>query len=73
MRICSRSAVAVQVGFQVVDTMASKLGLSLNRAQDNALQARGVIAGKQLVLAKPVTFMNVSGEAVGKLSRYYKV
>ena len=63
----------LQVGFQVLDTLASKLGVSLNRAQDKALQARGELAGKQVILAKPITFMNVSGEAVGKLSRYYKV
>ena len=63
----------VQVGFQVLDRLASRLGLSLNKAQDKAFQARGCIAGKQVVLAKPITFMNLSGEAVGKLTRYYKV
>lgn len=61
------------VGFQVLDTLAGRLGVALNRAQDKALQTRGTIAGQQVVLAKPITFMNVSGEAVGKLTRYYKI
>lgn len=63
----------LQVGFQVLDTLARRLGVSLNKAQDKALQARGTIAGQQVILAKPITFMNVSGEAVGRLTRYYKV
>ena len=57
----------------MLDTLARKLGLSLNKAQDKAFQARGTIAGQQVILAKPITFMNLSGEAVGKLTRYYKV
>ncbi|KAL3141050.1 hypothetical protein ABBQ32_005560 [Trebouxia sp. C0010 RCD-2024] len=61
------------VGFQVLDALARKLGVSLNKAQDKAFQARGTIAGQQVILAKPITFMNLSGEAVGKLTRYYKV
>ena len=65
--------VLLQVGFQVLDTLARRLGVSLNKAQDKALQARATIAGHQVILAKPITFMNVSGEAVGKLTRYYKV
>ena len=63
----------LQVGFQVLDTLARRLGVSLNKAQDKALQARRTIAGRQVILAKPITFMNVSGEAVGRLTRYYKV
>ena len=65
--------VTLQVGFQVLDSLASRAGVSLTSARDKALQARGVIAGQQVVLAKPITFMNLSGEAVGKLTRYYKV
>lgn len=61
------------VGFQVLDSLASRLGVSLNKAQDKALQARGTIAGQQLILAKPITFMNLSGEAVSKLLQYYKI
>lgn len=68
-----KSLMHLQVGFQVLDTLARRLGVSLNKAQDKALQARGTIAGQQVILAKPITFMNVSGEAVGKLTRYYKV
>ena len=42
-------------------------------AKDKALQAKATIAGQQVVLAKPTTYMNLSGEAVGKITRYYKV
>ena len=61
------------MGFQVLDSLAKQAGVSLTSAKDKALQARGVIAGQQVVLAKPITFMNLSGEAVGKLAQYYKV
>jgi PTH1 family peptidyl-tRNA hydrolase len=60
------------VGFEVVDEVARRRGVSWEAAPAEALMARVREAGGAL-LAKPLTFMNVSGEAVGALQRYYRV
>jgi peptidyl-tRNA hydrolase, PTH1 family len=59
------------VGFEVVDRLASKHALTWESAPAEALMARWRSAG--VLLAKPLTFMNLSGYAVGELLRYYKV
>lgn len=57
----------------LVDALAKAEGVELNRLQENAAVARAIINKKKVVLAKPLTFMNNSGESVGRLSRFYKV
>jgi len=61
------------VGFDVVDEVARRREVSFEAAPAEALMARvrGVDGGALLV--KPLTFMNVSGDAVGALQRYYRV
>ena len=66
-------SILFQVGFQAVDTIAAQHGVRLDRLQHNAAVARCSIGGKRVLLAKPMTFMNNSGEAVGRLAKYYKV
>jgi len=61
------------VGFEVVDALAGRHGLSFAPAPANALQAQWRRAEDGVWLIKPLTLMNLSGEAVGALSRYYKV
>ncbi|MDI6694323.1 MAG: aminoacyl-tRNA hydrolase [Anaerolineales bacterium] len=61
------------VGFMLLDRMAERLGLNFSRFESNALIAKGEYQGKRLILAKPRTYMNLSGQAVGALLRYYKV
>ena len=61
------------VGFRTVDEIARANGISLKKAKANAQVGLGQIAGEPVMLVKPLTFMNLSGESVGKLSRYYKV
>lgn len=61
------------VGFQIVTRLAEKHGLSFSRMQNEALVAAGRIGGARVVLAKPQTWMNESGRAVGPLTRFYKV
>lgn len=56
-----------------MDALAHKAGLALEKQQHNAAVARGVLWGQRVLLAKPTTFMNLSGQAVAKLSHYYKV
>ena len=60
------------VGFDVVDEVARRRGVSWEAAPANAMMAQ-VREGERALLVKPLTFMNVSGEAVGQLQRYYRV
>jgi PTH1 family peptidyl-tRNA hydrolase len=61
------------IGFMVVDRLVQRLGLSFTRVQLRALVTDGRYAGQRLLLAKPQTYMNDSGQAVGALARFYKV
>ena len=61
------------VGFQIVTRLAQQHGHSFARLQNEALVATGRIADVRVVLAKPQTWMNESGRAVGPLVRFYKV
>jgi len=60
-------------GFQCIDRLAEAHGLSFTRRQARARVARGEINGHRVLLVKPQTFMNASGEAVGQLARFYKI
>jgi PTH1 family peptidyl-tRNA hydrolase len=61
------------LGFRVVDELARRYGLSFGKKERKAVVATGVILGKKVVLAKPQTYMNLSGEAVRSLVDFYKV
>ncbi len=61
------------VGFMVVGEIAKKLGVEFSRVQSNALVTKGEYRGSRIILAKPRTFMNNSGQAAGALARFYKV
>src|SRR5437660_3041179 len=61
------------VGFRVVDKLASKLGWKWTERRNRAVLASGTIGPEKVVLAKPITFMNLSGQAVGELVRWYKI
>lgn len=61
------------VGFMVADRLAARHNIELKRVQSKAIVGSGRIAGRPVILAKPQTFMNLSGEAVGPILNYYKV
>lgn len=61
------------VGFRTVEELARRARLTWEKPRLKAEQARGVIAGREVVLAKPQTYMNLSGIAVVQLVRWYKV
>lgn len=61
------------VGFEVVDLVAARHQLVFESAPADAVQARWRRADDGVLLVKPLTFMNVSGNAVGALSRFYKI
>jgi len=59
-------------GFMAVDQLAQAWGIQLTRVQSRALVGSGTVSGRRVVLAKPQTFMNLSGEAVSALLHFYK-
>jgi len=61
------------MGFMVVDEVARILHGEFNKMQSNALVCTIQHPAGKLILAKPRTFMNLSGQAVGALARYYRV
>lgn len=61
------------VGFDVIDAIADKYNISVTERKHRALCGKGIIAGQKVILAKPQTYMNLSGESVRSLLDYYKV
>lgn len=61
------------VGFHVVEELARRAGLSFGKPERRASLASGVVRGRKVILAKPQTYMNLSGESVRALVDFYKV
>ncbi|XP_057848894.1 chloroplastic group IIB intron splicing facilitator CRS2-A, chloroplastic isoform X2 [Cryptomeria japonica] len=61
------------VGFEMIDSIAQAEGISLNAIQSKALIGKGYICNAPVLLAKPQTYMNLSGESVGPLAVYYRI
>ncbi len=61
------------IGFDVIDTLADRENISVLEKKHKAIIGKGVVAGQKVILAKPTTFMNLSGESVRELVDYYKV
>jgi PTH1 family peptidyl-tRNA hydrolase len=63
----------LQVGFMVVDSIARSANIDMRKLEKTAAVGRGELHGRKIILAKPMTFMNNSGESVAALARFYKV
>ena len=61
------------IGFDVIDKLAEQENIAMLEKKHKAVIGKGVVAGQKCILAKPVTFMNLSGESVRELIDYYKV
>lgn len=61
------------MGFEVVDILADDLNLSISRAGFQGVYAKGEAYGEQVMILKPMTYMNLSGNSVVPAMRYYKV
>ncbi len=61
------------VGFNVVDSLAKTLKVKFDKSECESKTAHGKIGGEEFVLAKPQTYMNLSGVAVKKLVKHYGV
>ena len=65
------------IGFQVLELFAARYGIAVDRMQTKAMIGSGFAARagirQKVLLVKPLTYMNASGEAVAPLARYYRV
>lgn len=61
------------IGFDVIDELADVAGISVIEKKHKAIIGKGVIDGQKVILAKPQTYMNLSGESVREIIDYYKV
>ena len=60
-------------GFMCIDYIANKCGVKLNKFKHKAYYAQGELGGKKVILVKPQTYMNNSGEAVIPLLNFFKI
>lgn len=61
------------IGFMAVDQLAKAHQIDGLKVQNRAIVQHGRIAGKSVILAKPQTYMNRSGDAIGPLAHFYKI
>lgn len=61
------------VGFDTIDRIADEYHISLNDAKHKSICGSGIIAGQKVLLMKPQTYMNNSGEAIGAALHFYKL
>lgn len=60
------------MGFEALDAVAAKYNIDIKKSKFNAIYGEGTIEGEKVVLIKPQTFMNLSGEAVREFKNWYK-
>lgn len=61
------------VGFEVIDTLVEKYNVPLDIIKHKGMYGKGKIEGQTVILLKPMTFMNLSGESVSAVAKYYKI
>lgn len=60
------------IGFETLDAVAAKYNITIKKAKFNALYGEGTIEGEKVVLVKPQTYMNLSGESIRDFKAWYK-
>lgn len=61
------------VGFDVIDILAHVYGISVKKLKHRALVGEGFIGGQKVLLVKPQTYMNLSGDSLAEILSYYKL
>ena len=61
------------VGFQLLDYLASKKGIAINKNKFNGVYGEVFIGGEKVILLKPLSYMNLSGSVVSKFVNFYKI
>lgn len=61
------------IGFTMIDAIGKKFDIDVTTKKHKALVGRGVIDGQRVILAKPQTYMNLSGESIREIADFYKI
>ncbi len=61
------------IGFEILDYLADVYGVKINKVKHKALIGECTIEGEKVLLAKPQTFMNLSGESIREIANFYKI
>ncbi len=61
------------IGFIAMDYMEKNYGIKINKIKHKALIGEGVIAGEKVILVKPQTYVNLSGESLREICTFYKI
>ena len=61
------------IGFAAIDYIADKYNIELNRIKFKGVFGEGLINGKKVILLKPTTYMNISGESITDVVNLYKI
>lgn len=61
------------IGFAAIDYIADKYNIELNRIKFKGVFGKGLINGKKVILLKPTTYMNLSGESIREVVNFYKI
>ena len=61
------------MGFDVINKLSEKYGIEVTKQKFNSFYGSGVIEGEKVILVKPQTYMNSSGEAVRPIADFYKI
>jgi PTH1 family peptidyl-tRNA hydrolase len=61
------------IGFITIDYLAEQCGIKMNKTKHKAILGEGTIGGEKVLLVKPQTFMNLSGQSVMDIVNFYKV
>lgn len=61
------------IGFEVIDAICAKHDIKLNKEKFRAIYGDGRICGEKVILVKPQTYMNLSGEAIREIADWYKI
>ena len=61
------------VGYAALDALASSLGVQVDRVKFQGLTAQATLEGHKLILLKPTTYMNLSGQSVQAAAKFYKI
>uniref|UniRef100_A0A1J3DNL8 Peptidyl-tRNA hydrolase, mitochondrial n=1 Tax=Noccaea caerulescens TaxID=107243 RepID=A0A1J3DNL8_NOCCA len=61
------------IGFEMIDVFAESVGIQMNMVNFKAIMGQGFVGDLPVIMAKPQTYMNLSGESSGPLAAYYKL
>ncbi|MDF4741157.1 aminoacyl-tRNA hydrolase, partial [Vibrio parahaemolyticus] len=61
------------IGFMAIDELAKRWNISLNEQKFKGVFGAGFVNGEKVILLKPLTYMNLSGESIRPLMDYYKI